>query len=127
MLRRSSRTYADRPLCLIVGQDAFCGLPSWHRWRELLELGHIAVMRRPDSPEPEWDAELAEMVRERRAEASEELPFAPSGRIVFLEVTQLAISATGIRRLIAEGKSPRYLLPDPVLAMIREERLYLSP
>ncbi len=118
---------AGRPLCLILGQDAFCGLPSWYRWRALFELGHIAVMRRPDSPEPEWDAQLADIVRERRAEAAAELTFSPSGKIVFLEVTQLAISATGIRRLIVAGKSPRYLLPDPVLAMIRREKLYLSP
>lgn len=109
-----------RPLCLIVGMDAFCGLPSWHRWRELFGLAHIAVMRRPDAPEPEWAGELAGEVKARR---SEDLS-PPAGRVVFLEVTQLAISATGIRRLVALGKSPRYLLPDPVLRTIQSEDLY---
>ncbi len=116
-----------RPLCLIVGLDAFCGLPSWHRWRELFGLAHIAVMRRPGAAEPEWVEGLAEAVRDRRTEAAEDLRLSPAGCIVFVEVTQLAISATGIRRLLAEGKSPRYLLPDPVLAMIRAQGLYTPP
>ncbi len=116
--------FADRPICLIVGLDAFCGLPSWHRWLELPRLAHIVVMKRPDSPEPEWIPGLAEIVRERRVERGESLQSQPAGGIVFLSVTQLAISATGIRGLIAEGKSPRYLLPDPVLEMIFKEGVY---
>jgi nicotinate-nucleotide adenylyltransferase len=114
----------DRPLCLVVGLDAFCGLPSWHRWRDLFGLAHLAVMRRPDAPEPAWAGGLAEMVAARRALDLAELRLAPAGRVAFLEVTQLAISATAIRRLVAEGKSPRYLLPEPVLRTIRSEGLY---
>lgn len=114
----------DRPLCLIVGLDAFAGFPRWHRWRELFDLAHIAVMRRPDAPAPDWGGDLAGTVEGRREEDMGKLLLSPAGRIVFLDVTQLAISATGIRRLIAEGKSPRYLLPDPVLAMIQSEKLY---
>jgi len=116
-----------RALCLIVGLDAFCGFPSWHRWRELFGLAHIAVMRRPGTPEPEWAFELGGIVRERKAERLRDLGSSMAGRVVFLEVTQLAISATGIRRLIAEGKSPRFLLPDPVLALISAQRLYGTP
>ena len=32
----------------ILGWDAFCGLPGWHRWQELLELAHLVVLQRPD-------------------------------------------------------------------------------
>jgi nicotinate-nucleotide adenylyltransferase len=35
-------------------------------------------------------------------------------------MTQLAISATQIRALLASGSSPRYLLPDAVIAYIRQ-------
>ena len=38
---------ADRPLCLLLGMDAFLGLPQWHRWRELLDLAHVVVAHRP--------------------------------------------------------------------------------
>ena len=40
---------ADDPLFLLLGWDAFCGLPSWHRWEELLQHCHILVLQRPDA------------------------------------------------------------------------------
>lgn len=40
------------------------------------------------------------------------------------EVTQLDISSTLVRRLIARGDSPRFLLPDAVLAIIERTGLY---
>ena len=27
--------HPDRSLCLLLGMDAFLGLPNWHRWREI--------------------------------------------------------------------------------------------
>ena len=39
--------YPDRSLCLLLGMDAFLGLPNWHRWRDLLGLAHIVVAHRP--------------------------------------------------------------------------------
>ncbi len=37
----------DRSLCVLMGMDAFLGLPNWHRWREVLDLAHIVVVHRP--------------------------------------------------------------------------------
>jgi nicotinate-nucleotide adenylyltransferase len=116
--------HADQPICLILGLDAFATLPFWHRWQELFLLAHFAVVRRPDSPQPAWDEKLGQIVRAGRVEAALDLHACAFGRIIFLEVTQLAISATAIRQLIAEGKNPRYLLPDAVLAMIQTQSLY---
>ena len=116
----------SQSICLILGIDAFAALPYWHRWRELFNLANFAVMQRPDSTEPELMGELADLILENRMEDNGEFAASPFGKIVFLEVTQLAISATGIRKLIACGKSPRYLLPDPVLEMIQSKGLYLT-
>ena len=41
------REHPDRSLCLIVGMDAFLGLPKWHQWREILQLAHVVVAHRP--------------------------------------------------------------------------------
>ena len=30
----------DRPLVLLLGADAFAGLPGWHEWQRLFELAH---------------------------------------------------------------------------------------
>jgi len=40
------------------------------------------------------------------------------------DVTQLDICATAIRSQIAQGLSPRFLLPESVLALIEREGLY---
>ena len=117
----------SRSICLILGIDAFAALPYWHRWRELFNLANFAVMQRPDSTEPELLGELTDLVLENRMEDTGEFAASPFGKIVFLKVTQLAISATGIRKLIACGKSPRYLLPDPVFEMIQSQGLYRTP
>ena len=42
-MRTLRADFPDRSLCLIVGMDAFLGLPKWHQWRELLELAHLVV------------------------------------------------------------------------------------
>ena len=39
--------YPERSLCLLLGMDAFLGLPSWHRWREICDLAHVVVAHRP--------------------------------------------------------------------------------
>ena len=114
----------DQPICLILGLDAFAGLPSWHRWRDVFGLSHLAIMQRPNAPNPEWSGELADQIRSRQTADCSDLQGSPHGKIAFLDVTQLAISATKIRQIILDGNSPRYLLPDPVWRMIQSEGLY---
>jgi nicotinate-nucleotide adenylyltransferase len=118
----------DRPLVLLVGADAFAGLPTWHRWHDLFDLAHIAVAQRPGFP-----VAAGSLPRELTAEFTTRLSDpaslqqAPAGCIVTFTMTQLAISATRLRELLATGKSVRYLLPDSVLDYINLYQLYKSP
>jgi nicotinate-nucleotide adenylyltransferase len=115
----------DRPLVLLIGADAFAGLPAWHRWRELFDVAHIGVLSRPgvDAALP---AELEAEVASRLVADAAELRASPAGKVIELAVTPLEISATRIRELLAAGRDPRYLLPcglfdDPaVLAPYRQ-------
>lgn len=111
------------PTCLIVGMDAFADLESWYRWQTLFELAHIVVMHRPGY-RPSLPQSLQAFILHRTASGADALHSNPSGLVLFQEVIQLDISATHIRDLIRHGKSPRYLLPDSVLKMIRENHLY---
>jgi len=47
---------ADDQLFLLLGLDSFCGLPSWHRWEDLLQHCHILVLQRPDADSEPPDA-----------------------------------------------------------------------
>lgn len=113
----------DRTLCLILGMDAFQGFASWYRWQEVFNLAHLLVMFRPGA-ELTFAEPLNVLVKDRRVSSVAELRRAPCGLISFQQVTQLDISSTRIRELIRQGNSPRYLLPDAVWAMIRENKLY---
>ncbi|PTU74092.1 nicotinate-nucleotide adenylyltransferase [Pseudomonas mangrovi] len=109
-------------LFLLLGWDAYCGLPSWHRWQELLDYCHILVLQRPDA-----DSEAPEALRDLQAARSVADPQSmsgPCGEISFVWQTPLAISATRIRQLLASNRSVRFLVPDAVLAYINAHGLY---
>ena len=113
---------AHDQLFLILGWDAFCGLPGWHRWSELLEHCHILVWQRPDA-----DSEPSQELRDLLAARSISDPQAldgPGGKIAIVWQTPLQVSATQIRQLLASGRSVRYLVPDAVLAYIQAHGLY---
>ena len=111
------------PVLLLIGQDAANALDSWHCWRDLFSLAHLVVMRRPDA-HFSCKGELLQQIERRRVATPDDLLLAPAGKVLSLEVTQLDISSTLIRRLLAEDRSPQFLLPDPVLEYIRREHLY---
>jgi nicotinate-nucleotide adenylyltransferase len=105
----------DRPLVLLVGTDAFAGLPSWHRWRELFDLAHIGVLTRPGH-EGALPTELRTKVASRRCPNAAALRESAFGRVLPIPVTPLEISASEIRALLAAGREPRWLVPDALFA-----------
>jgi len=116
----------EQPLWLLLGADAFLGLPSWHEWRRLFELAHIAVAARPGAQLMQSDAMpevLKNEVSQRQVAAGPDT--GPAGSVLLRATTPLDISATVIRDTLARHGSARYLLPDPVLDYIHEHQLYL--
>ena len=122
-LRELRREFPRRSLCLALGMDAFAGLPQWHEWRELLTLAHVVVAHRPGWGVP-GDGQLGNLLEERRTSCVDDLHEAPAGRIFIQPVTQLEISSTDLRSLLAAGRDPRYLVPDAVRRIIRETGCY---
>ncbi|GLQ49704.1 nicotinate-nucleotide adenylyltransferase [Dyella flava] len=109
-LHEFRREFGDRPLVLLLGADAFAGLRSWYRWRDLFEVTHIGVLNRP-GVEACIPVELERAVAPRRTEDLNIIRAQPAGRVVELMATPLEVSATRIRELLAAGRDPRYLLP----------------
>ena len=102
---------AERPIVLLLGADAFAGLPGWHGWRQLFELAHIGVLSRPGE-QLQLPAELQQAIDGRRVSDPAALRLQPAGKVIELAVTAMEISATRIRELIAAGREPRYQLPS---------------
>jgi nicotinate-nucleotide adenylyltransferase len=116
--------FGDRtPLCLILGYDAFLGLPEWHQWTQLIELAHLVVTHRPGWIQDGLDEVLQELV-ERHRLAPEQLSLHPAGGICFVPVTQLDISSTRLRHQVRSSQDIRYLLPDQVISLINQYNLY---
>lgn len=112
----------DISLSWVVGMDSFIQLSSWYRWQELLDLAHLIVIGRPGYDVPVHGAE-AELLQAHKA-SSNMLDLAPFGSIVLPALSMLDISATAIRQHLAQGLSPRYLLPDNICDYLVDNRLY---
>jgi nicotinate-nucleotide adenylyltransferase len=114
-----------RPLCLIVGADAYATLPAWHRPAELLELAHIVVAARPGdgiAPHPGLD----ELTANAQAQSVDELHASGAGRVYFLDIPLLPIAARDLRARCGSGRDIRHLVPDAVHDIIKRHRLYQS-
>ena len=86
---------------LLLGADAARDVPAWHEAEALPGLADIVVFARPGTDVP------------RHALVS---------RVI--AVPAVDVSATMVRRLAAEGRSIRYLVPDAVREYIAAHGLY---
>ena len=116
-----------RPLCLLVGDDAFRGLTTWHRWQDLFELAHLVVMQRPplaDAPIQRAAARARPAVAGRWAAQRAGAGRAPAGLVWRQALPPLDISATRVRAALRAGRSARFLVTDSCLRYIRRHHLY---
>ena len=122
-LRELRAELPQTPLCLIVGMDAFRGLHTWYRWQDLLDLAHVVAAPRPGWVAPS-DGPIAELLATRSADGVDALHQRTAGCVVVQPVTQLEISSTELRELLAAGRDPRYLVPDSVRDRIARTDCY---
>lgn len=113
-LAELQQAFPGRGLVLLMGADAFGHLHTWSRWPALLELAHLAVVSRSGA-RLQPSAETAAELKARRTTRIEDLHAARAGRWLQLDLPQLDISSTRIRRLLKAGQSVRGLVPDAIL------------
>ena len=113
-------------LVLIVGADAFLGLPTWHRWAELLDFAHVAVANRPGSTlDPStMPADLAALWQEHYTTDVQQLRQRRSGYVVSFTIVPCPVSATRVRQAVSQGAAISDLVSPPVENYIRQHHLY---
>ncbi len=112
----------DETFCLLLGSDAYAGFLQWREPGGILQLANLAILMRPGDEYPQ-DEQLGAFTMPRLYPA-EHLATQPAGAIAEVPVTQLDISASDIRRRIAEARDPAWLLPTPVIDYIAQQGLY---
>ena len=84
----------------IIGADMVDYLPKWYRIDELVEMVQFVGVQRP------------------RYKAGTSYP------VIWVDVPLMDISSSMVREFIAQGRTPNYMLPKPVLDYIKKEGLY---
>ena len=110
----------DEPLLLFMGADAFQNIKAWYQWQYLFDYAHIVVMTRPNYA----SLALCQFLNSKLTYSKDKLSNKASGFLFFQAVSQLDISATAIRQMVASRKNPGFLLPDKVIDYIKQNKLY---
>lgn len=101
-LERFREHHPEATLFLLLGSDSLVQLPTWRRWRDLLELARLVVLTRPGF-------RLEDLADRLAPEVHELLPGPGAGtedrRLVLVHCVEEA-SATEIRRRLARGEEP---------------------
>lgn len=113
----------QQAIALVLGMDAYAGLPQWREAETILTQCHVIVVERPDYPLDD-NSVAGQWLRAHEADNSRQLETQPAGFMLLARPPLLTISATAIRQRVAAGRSVRYLLPDAVGDYIQQQGLY---
>ena len=94
--------YAGARFFTIVGDDAAAHIDTWERVNEVAAMSSLVVIDRPGSP-----VTLSQDYEWRH-----------------VEVPRLEVSSTDLRCRVTDGRPLDYLVPEPVIDIIRDRGLY---
>ncbi len=101
-----TREHPHHQLYFIIGGDMVEMLPRWYRYEELLQLVTFIAVKRPGSHINTVDKWVKQ--------------------IDIIEMPQMELSSTDIRKRCLTGKSIRFMVPDRVDQYIKEHQLYVD-
>ena len=97
--------HPDKNFFLIIGEDNLSSFPKWKNSEQILKNFNLIVYP-------------------RKASNTSDLAAHPNVRMI--EAPEVDISATLIRKLVREGRSIKYLVPESVSSMIKAKRFFVA-
>ncbi len=113
----------------ITGADAFAEIETWHRYPDVLELAHFAVVSRPQFPVERLRDVLPSLAPRMISVAATREPRTANRDfpgIFLIDAPTPDVSSTEIRRRLFAGEPVSAMLPDAVERHIHQHRLYSS-
>jgi nicotinate-nucleotide adenylyltransferase len=110
-------------LLFLMGRDSWVTLPSWHRWEELTDLAHLLVLERP-GPNQSSPKVLRKWSKPREIHDPKKMMNSSSGRVCFLSLDQIDVSASGLRNRMIKGSTIEDDVNPLVRSYIRQCNLY---
>ena len=96
--------HPEHEFSLIIGEDNLQSFPRWKNYKAIIENYGLYVYPRPSVSKPE----LSDHVN-----------------VHWVDAPILDISATFIRNMVKDGKSIKYLTPEPVEQLIKAKKMYI--
>ena len=120
--------YTASQIFFITGADAFAGIETWHRFPEVLDAGHFAIVSRPGHDLPD-DVRRHPAVASRLRETAGTIGDPTARRddrcaIWLIRAETPDVSSSDIRHRLLTGKEAGAGVPAPVAAHIRQHGLY---
>lgn len=106
--------FPDAELFFLMGADSLRDIPTWKDPEQILESATVVAVNRPGLAAPS-----AEQVIEWVGEAF-------ASRITILSMPGTDLSATALRRRVAEGQNLRFMTPRAVEMFITQHQVYTT-
>ncbi|MCI8542536.1 nicotinate-nucleotide adenylyltransferase [Acetatifactor aquisgranensis] len=113
-LEELRRRYPDDAFFFIVGADCLFAIEKWKAPERIFASCTLVAAVRGENTLPEMLEKKTDL----------EQRFCKGQEILLLPFLHMSLSSTEIRERIRRGQSVRYLVPDSVLAYIREKGFY---
>lgn len=111
-LRRLTEANPDTDYYFILGADSLFNFETWKEPQEICRLCTIVVAVRDHLPMPELDGQIEYLIEKYHADIRK------------LQSLNIDIASSTIRSWVAEGRSCRYYVPEPVIEYMSEHDIY---
>jgi len=113
-----------RPVCFIMGMDAFATLTTWKHWRKLTDNAHLILIHRKGQGALNLNDQMRAFYDKHACRSVSAIHARPHGHVYKTTITIMEVSSSQIRGLLKNGEETEQLLPAEVYNYIKENSLY---